>query len=402
MIIPRIPHEVINTTTLLFFVGVVIAIIGLFSYEYLKDNVWKRNIGMVSATFAILMATGLVGSIGFNTYQKIQAEDREESFIEQSVDLIRKELATSRQEKDFDEVLDRLYEAEEEVVVRKFNQQSFVEPTIGDILVKGETTEVSRYLSGLSTDERESVISTSKESLDDFTVLEFAIVRDEIIEESEKLGSSGHEEVVSTSRGKGSMLDITKDNLVSERKRSSWKTLRNILVINLALIMLSAVITAVLYNMARYYILKPLGLIDTRGLEDYEGDSVFVNKEDIEEIELEDIEMQKETLGKDTEETQTITFLEEDEEVTEEFEIEDKEVQDVTVEEVMDEFEDEQEGVKNELVEIEQEELEDEELEELEDEKLEDEELEELEDEKLEDEELEELEDEKLEEEELE
>ena len=402
MIIPRIPHEVINTTTLLFFVGVVIAIIGLFSYEYLKDNVWKRNIGMVSATFAILMATGLVGSIGFNTYQKIQAEDREESFIEQSVDLIRKELATSRQEKDFDEVLDRLYEAEEEVVVRKFNQQSFVEPTIGDILVKGETTEVSRYLSGLSTDERESVISTSKESLDDFTVLEFAIVRDEIIEESEKLGSSGHEEVVSTSRGKGSMLDITKDNLVSERKRSSWKTLRNILVINLALIMLSAVITAVLYNMARYYILKPLGLIDTRGLEDYEGDSVFVNKEDIEEIELEDIEMQKETLGKDTEETQTITFLEEDEEVTEEFEIEDKEVQDVTVEEVMDEFEDEQEGVKNELVEIEQEELEDEELEELEDEKLEDEELEELEDEKLEDEELEDLEDEKLEEEELE
>ena len=402
MIIPRIPHEVINTTTLLFFVGVVIAIIGLFSYEYLKDNVWKRNIGMVSATFAILMATGLVGSIGFNTYQKIQAEDREESFIEQSVDLIRKELATSRQEKDFDEVLDRLYEAEEEVVVRKFNQQTFVDSTIGDIMVNGETTEVSRYLSGLSTDERESVISTSKESLDDFTVLEFAIVRDEIIEESEKLGSSGHEEVVSTSRGKGSMLDITKDNLVSERKRSSWKTLRNILVINLALIMLSAVITAVLYNMARYYILKPLGLIDTRGLEDYEGDSVFVNKEDIEEIELEDIEMQKETLGKDTEETQTITFLEEDEEVTEEFEIEDKEVQDVTVEEVMDEFEDEQEGVKNELVEIEQEELEDEELEELEDEKLEDEELEELEDEKLEDEELEELEDEKLEEEELE
>lgn len=396
MIIPRIPHEVINTTTLLFFVGVVIAIIGLFSYEYLKDNVWKRNIGMVSATFAILMATGLVGSIGFNTYQKIQAEDREESFIEQSVDLIRKELATSRQEKDFDEVLDRLYEAEEEVVVRKFNQQSFVEPTIGDILVKGETTEVSRYLSGLSTDERESVISTSKESLDDFTVLEFAIVRDEIIEESEKLGSSGHEEVVSTSRGKGSMLDITKDNLVSERKRSSWKTLRNILVINLALIMLSAVITAVLYNMARYYILKPLGLIDTRGLEDYEGDSVFVNKEDIEEIELEDIEMQKETLGKDTEETQTITFLEEDEEVTEEFEIEDKEVQDVTVEEVMDEFEDEQEGVKNELVELENE-LEDEKLEELENE-LEDEELEE----ELEDTELEEELEDEIEEEELE
>lgn len=257
MIITRMPYELIEGLPIVFIVGFLIGIGWVFLANKFKDKSWGLVNKVSSVVFVVLMGVGVLGAFSFNIYQRNVEEERVQDYIVETTTNIREKLAIASEEIDFEEIYTDLYDAEYEVVKRRSTNVTHTIP-IGEMVVNGDATTVSKYIAGLTTDDREDLIGTDKSSLKNFTTLGFAKLDTDISNESLKLGGFGREKMRAVVTNKRGTLHSRVGNLDFSRESFS-KVITDALIISVAFMVVSVLI-AVLINLTIKDFLSEIGL----------------------------------------------------------------------------------------------------------------------------------------------
>lgn len=257
MIITRMPYELIEGLPIVFIVGFLIGVAWVHLSNKFKDKSWGLVNRMSSVVFVVLMGVGVLGAFSFNIYQRNVEDERIQDYIVETTASIHEKLTTASNERDFVEIYTDLYNAEFEVVRRQSTNVTHTIP-IGEMIVNGDATTVSKYITELTTDGREDLIGTNKSSLKNFTTLDFAKLDTEIANESLKLGGFGREKMRAVVSSKRETLHRRVGDLDFSRKSFS-KVITDALFISVAFMVVSVLI-AVLINLTIKDFLSEIGL----------------------------------------------------------------------------------------------------------------------------------------------
>ena len=257
MIITRMTYELIGGLPIIFIMGFLIGLAWVNLSNKFKDKSWGLVNKMSSVVFVVLMGVGVLGTFSFNIYQRNVEDERVQDYIAETTTNIREKLATANEDRDFEEIYTDLYEAEYEVVKRRSTNVTHTIP-IGEMIVNGDATTVSKYITELTTDDREDLLGTDKSSLKNFTTLNFAKLDTDISNESLKLGGFGREKMRAVVTNRRETLHRRVGDLDFSRKSFS-KVITEALIISVALMVVSVLI-AVLINLTIKDFLSGIGL----------------------------------------------------------------------------------------------------------------------------------------------
>lgn len=257
MVIVRMPYELLEGLPIVFIVGSLIGVAWVNLSNKFKDKSWGLVNKMSSVVFVVLMGVGVLGTFSFNIYQRKVEDERVQDYIVETTTSIREKLATANEDRDFEEIYTDLYDAEYEVVRRLSTNVTHTIP-IGEMIVNGDATTVSKYITELTTDDREDLLGTDKSSLKNFTTLSFAKLDTDISNESLKLGGFGREKMRADVSSKRETLHSRVGSLDFSRESFS-KVITDALIISVAFMVVSVLI-AVLINLTIKDFLSEIGL----------------------------------------------------------------------------------------------------------------------------------------------
>lgn len=257
MVITRMPFELLEGLPIVFIVGFLIGLAWVHLSNKFKDKSWGLVNKMSSVVFVVLMGVGVIGSFSFNIYQRNVEDERVQDYIVETTTNIKDKLTTASEDSDFEEIYTDLYDAEYEVVKRRSTNVTHTIP-IGEMIVNGEDTTVSKYITSLTTDDREDLLGTDKSSLKNFTTLDFAKLDTEISNESLKLGGFGREKMRAVVTNQRETLNRRVGDL-DFSKESFSKVITDALIISVAFMIVSVII-AVLINLTIKDFLSEIGL----------------------------------------------------------------------------------------------------------------------------------------------
>lgn len=260
MIVTRLPLEWLSNADLV----ILVCLVGVFlggcwiglANKY-KTKRWGLLNKMSSVIFTVVMLTiVLVSSAIANVYND-RAERETQEFISDTVATINQDLEMVSNERDMIALVEFLYDAEYQVVSRRADVPRDTQ-TIGDIFISGNSGEVSNYITSLTEEERVQVLDTNKESLNAFTLLEFAELDTVLDQESFKLGSLGRGEVLNA-------VEFQRDVLESRVRKLDFSRPSAFRVIYLSIIIsavfgVMSVLFAILLRMVVRDTVKELGL----------------------------------------------------------------------------------------------------------------------------------------------
>ena len=247
MIVVNVPQDIIGLNTLLFAVGIGMGILLYAITGGFKEDKKHTLTNVMSVVFTILMSVGLMTSLGYNTYAKNKTFKQADTYIEKTTKELNDTLTQTSDIKGFNQLVKDLYQSEYEVIAKTYKYDGS-KTTIGENFIKGGQPSISRYIGELGEDGRERLLETRKDSLNTFTTLDFARLDTSIRTESLKLGSMGNTEVLNTIQDQQEQLE-SKVSKLERTKQPVAKVITAILMVNAGFLLLSAVLTAVIYTM---------------------------------------------------------------------------------------------------------------------------------------------------------
>ena len=247
MIVMELPKEVYGGNLIVFVVGILLGVLGYVMSGKVNNKKQGLIAKMTSVVMLMLTTLGLFGTMAFNVHSVKMEKENIVTYVEKTTRDLGDRLTKTTTAPEFNRVVQDLYQAEYYVVEKGFQNKQDVR-TIGDVLLTGTGTEIGNYFTRLTEEDRGMVLATPADSLETFTVLEFANLESKIKRESLKLGSSGSMEVLENIDAQQQGLE-SKVSQLELPETSVEKTFKNTIVINVALSLLSLGIAVMLYTM---------------------------------------------------------------------------------------------------------------------------------------------------------